>query len=354
MTDSDFRGKKVLIVGGAGFVGSNLAHMITEQDPELLLIVDNLISSDTVNIPDHDSVKFVHGSITRERILRELPEDLDYVFHLACYHGNQSSIEDPLEDHDNNTLTTLKLFDRIKDFKKLKKVVYAAAGCAVAEKTYGEARATREDAPVSLYHDSPYSISKIIGEFYGNYYFRQYDLPFVKARFQNVYGPREMLGAGNWRGTVHTVWRNVTPTFIFKSLMGESLPLDNAGKSTRDFIFVEDMARGLMACALKGEAGEVYNLASGRETTIRELAELINKFSGNKAPLELKPARDWDRSGTRFGDPSKAAEKLGFTARVSIEEGLEKTMEWTRENLPEIRRCMRKHVVMMPEIKKYL
>lgn len=354
MSENSFKGKKILIVGGAGFVGSNLAHMIVAQDPEQLLIVDNLISSDTVNIPEHEAVKFVPRPITNERVLRELPDDLDYVFHLACYHGNQSSIEDPLEDHDNNTLTSLKLFDRLKDFKNLKKVVYAAAGCAVAEKTYGQARATKEDAPVSLYHDSPYSISKIIGEFYGNYYFRQYDLPFVKARFQNVYGPREMLGAGNWRGTVHTVWRNVTPTFIFKSIMGEALPLDNGGNSTRDFIFVEDMARGLIACALRGEAGEVYNLASGRETSIRELAELINKYSGNTVPVELKPARDWDRSGTRFGDPSKATEKLGFTAEVSIEEGLEKTIAWTKENLPEIKRCMAKHVVMMPQIKKYL
>lgn len=354
MNSENFEGKKVLIVGGAGFVGSNLAHMIARQDPDLLLIVDNLLSSDPVNLPDHKSVRFVPRSITNERVLRELPEDLDYVFHLACYHGNQSSIEDPIEDHDNNTLTTLKLFDRLKDFKNLKKVVYAAAGCAVAEKTYGEARATKEDAPVSLYHDSPYSISKIIGEFYGNYYHRQYGLPFVKARFQNVYGPREILGAGSWRGTVHTVWRNVTPTFIFKSLMGEALPLDNGGNSTRDFIFVEDMARGLMACALKGEPGEVYNLASGRETTIKELAELINKIAGNQTPVELKPARDWDRSGTRFGDPSKAAEKLGFTARVSIEEGLEKTIAWTKQNLPEIQRCIRKHVALMPDIKKYL
>lgn len=351
---SNFSGKKVLIVGGAGFVGSNLAHQIAAQDPAQLVIVDNLISSDPINIPNNDFVKFVPGSVTNERILRELPEDLEFVFHLACFHGNQSSIEDPLQDHENNTLTTLKLFDRLKTFKNLVKIVYAAAGCAVAEKTYGEARATKEDAPVSLYHDSPYSISKIIGEFYGNYYHRQHNLPFVKARFQNVYGPREILGAGSWRGTVHTVWRNVTPTFIFKSIMGEALPLDNGGNSTRDFIFVEDMARGLMACALKGEPGEVYNLASGRETTIRELAELINKYSGNVTPVELKPARNWDSSGARFGDPSKAKEKLGFSTSVSIEEGLEKTIAWTKQNLPEIQRCMRQHVSLMPEVKKYL
>ena len=349
-----FRDANLLIVGGAGFVGSNLAHMLLQEEPRSLVIVDNLLSSDTVNVPVHRAVDFRFGSITSERILRELPGDLDYVWHLSCYHGNQSSIADPLADHENNTLTTLKLFERLKDIKSLRKVVYAAAGCAVAEKTYEEAAATREDAPVSLYHDSPYSISKIIGELYGNYYWARHGLPLVKARFQNVYGPREILGAGRWRGTPHTVWRNVTPTFVFRSLMGEALPLDNAGNTSRDFIFVEDMARGLMACAASGEPGEVYNLASGRETTIRSLAEMINDRTGNKTPAELKPARDWDRSGRRFGDPAKAREKLGFEARVTMEDGLTRTVAWTRDNLAEIRRCMSSHAVLLPEVTKYL
>ncbi|MAK56143.1 MAG: nucleotide sugar epimerase, partial [Pusillimonas sp.] len=290
--DKDFSNQRVLVVGGAGFVGSNLVHMILQQDPKEIIVVDNLLSSDVSNIPDDNRVRFVFGSITNDQILAQLPEDLDYAFHLACFHGNQSSIADPLADHDNNTYTSLKLFERLKDIKRLKKVVYAAAACAVAEKTYDAPTATTEDQPVTLYHDSPYSISKIIGELYGNYYFQQHQLPFVKARFSNVYGPREILGAGQWRGTVHTVWRNVTPTFIWRALNKEALPLDNGGNASRDFIFVEDMARGLMACALKGGEGEVYNLATGKETTILELATLINEYTGNTTPLDLRPARD--------------------------------------------------------------
>jgi nucleoside-diphosphate-sugar epimerase len=351
---ADFTDSTILVVGGAGFVGSNLCQKLVEQSPKRLVIVDSLLSSDPCNVPDHPAVDFRSGSIADDRVLQALPDDFDYVFHLACYHGNQSSMHDPIADHDNNTLTTLKLFERLKDQRHLKKVVYAAAGCAVAEKTYDEAVATAEDAPVSLYHDSPYSISKLIGEMYGNYYWRQHGLPFVKARFQNVYGPREILGAGRWRGTVHTVWRNVTPVFIFRSLMGEALPLDNGGQTSRDFIFVEDMARGLMAAALRGDPGEIYNLASGRETTIRELAEMINRLTGNTTPVDLKPARDWDRSGRRFGDPSKAKEKLGFTADVAIEEGLAETVAWTRRNLDTVRRCMAQHRSQMPELKPYI
>jgi UDP-glucose 4-epimerase len=344
---------KILVVGGAGFVGSNLCHHILKTyDPKEIWIVDNLLSSDTSNLPSDPKVKFILGSIADDRVLSKLPRDFEFVFHLACYHGNQSSIHDPIADHDNNTITSLKLFEHLKDFQNLKKVVYAAAGCAVAEKTFNDATATAEDASVSLFHDSPYSISKLIGEMYGNYYWNRNGLPFVKARFQNVYGPREILGAGRWRGTSHTVWRNVIPTFIWKALAGEALPLDNGGNASRDFIFVEDMARGLIACAEKGQPGESYNLASGTETTIRDLADLINEHTGNTASVDLKPARDWDRSGKRFGATAKSKEKLGFSASFSIKDGLSFTVDWTRKNEELINSTMSNHKVMMTQISR--
>jgi UDP-glucose 4-epimerase len=354
MTSSEkFSGATILVVGGAGFVGSNLVRLLREQKPARIVIIDNLLSADISNVPEGHDIDFRLGSIADDAVLEKLPGDLDFVFHLACYHGNQSSIADPLADHANNTLTTLKLFERLKEMSSLQKVVYAAAGCAVAEKTFDGATATKEDAPVSLFHDSPYSISKLIGEMYGNYYFARHKLPFVKARFQNVYGPGEILGAGRWRGTVHTVWRNVTPTFIWKALHGEALPVENGGIASRDFIFVEDMARGLMACALRGEPGEIYNLASGVETTIRELAEQINVLTGNRTPIALAPPRDWDRSGQRFGDPTKAAQKLDFTARVKHSDGLANTIVWTRENKDRILGCMKQHVRYVPQVKAY-
>ena len=348
MSEGSFSESKILIVGGAGFVGSNLVLKLLECTPREILIVDNLLSSESSNVPESPKVRFIQGSITDDAILAALPDDLDYAFHLACYHGNQSSIADPLADHDNNTLTSLKLFERLKDVKSLRKVVYAAAGCAVAEKTYNEATATPEDAPVSLFHDSPYSISKLVGELYANYYFTRWKLPIVKARFQNVYGPREILGAGQWRGTPHTVWRNVIPAFIWKSLNKEALKLDNEGRSSRDFIFVEDMAKGLMRCALAGESGGVYNLASGKETTIAELAHIINEVTGNSMPSELRPARDWDRSGKRFGCTKKSERELGFMAKTNLKEGIKKTVEWTIQNSSIVEKAIAKHDVKMP------
>jgi nucleoside-diphosphate-sugar epimerase len=343
MSEGSFVNSNILVVGGAGFVGSNLILKLLERTPREILIVDNLLSSEFSNVPESSKIRFVQGSITDDAILRALPDDLDYAFHLACYHGNQSSIADPLADHENNTLTSLKLFERLKDVESLRKVVYAAAGCAVSEKTYDEATATTEDAPVSLFHDSPYSVSKLIGELYGNYYWSRHGLPFVKARFQNVYGPREILGAGQWRGTPHTVWRNVTPTFIWKALNREALTLDNEGRSSRDFIFVEDMAEGLMRCALSGDPGGVYNLASGKETTITELAQTVNEVTDNPTPFELRSARNWDRSGKRFGCTNKSERELGFMAKTKLKEGIKKTVEWTIQNTSIIRKAIAKH-----------
>src|SRR5215469_9182934 len=138
-----FAGSSILVVGGAGFIGSNLLNLLLPMRPRRVIVVDNLLSADTFNLPELPEVDFRLGSIADDRILDDLPADLDFVYHLACYHGNQSSIHDPLADHDNNTLTTLKLFDRLKTFPSLKKVVYAAAGCAVAEKTYADAKLPR-------------------------------------------------------------------------------------------------------------------------------------------------------------------------------------------------------------------
>lgn len=343
-----FTNKKILIVGGAGFVGSNLAHFILENhNPEQIIILDNLLSSDVVNVPLSKNVDFLYGSVTDDQVLNKIPEDIDFVFHLACYHGNQSSIANPLADHENNTLTTLKLFEKIKSFKNLRKVVYAAAGCAVAEKTYEKAKATHEDAPVSLFHDSPYSISKLVGEMYGNFYWARYKLPFVKARFQNVYGPREILGAGQWRGTPHTVWRNVIPTFIWKALHGESLPLDNGGLASRDFIYVEDIVRGLIACAISGVPGEAYNLASGIETPIVELANLINNITGNNAKHFITKPRDWDRSGRRFGSTVKANRELNFKTNIPIEKGIELAVNWTKDMASYIELAINRHKIFI-------
>jgi UDP-glucose 4-epimerase len=336
-------GKALLVIGGAGFVGGNLVREALSREAERILVVDNFLSAERENVPSDDRVELIEGSIADDSVLERIGDEFDYVFHLATYHGNQSSIVDPIADHDNNLITTLKLYERVKDFERLQKLVYAASGCTLAPHTFDETEAVTEDGPVPLDLDSPYQISKVVGEFYSVYYHRQHGLPTVRARFQNVYGPGEILGAGRWRGGPATVWRNVTPAFVYRALKQLPLQLENEGRATRDFIYVGDLVEGLLICAESGVAGDVYNLASGEETSIRRLAELVNRLTDNPTEVELRPARNWDRSGRRFGSVEKAKRELGFEAQTPLEDGLRRTVDWMRENLDLIDACIRRH-----------
>jgi nucleoside-diphosphate-sugar epimerase len=152
-----------------------------------------------------------------------------------------------------------------------------------------------------------------------------------------------MLGAGQWRGTPATVWRNVTPTFVYKAIKGIDLPLENGGIASRDFIFVEDICRGLIACALNGKSGEVYNIASGRDITIADWAKLIVEISGSTSKVELLPKRTWDNSGKRYGSTEKSENEIGFKASIDYKLGLENTIKWTKKNLSWIESTMKKH-----------
>jgi UDP-glucose 4-epimerase len=343
MSPEGIAGSRAVVIGGAGFVGSNLVRALVADGAASVLVVDNLLSSNRSSVPELPGVEFVKGSIAEDRILTQLTDDVDHVFHLATFHGNQNSMELPLEDHRNNLLTTLKLYDHLSRFRNLGRVVYASAGCTMAEKVYGEARPTLETDPISLHLDSPYQISKVVGEMYGNFFHARHGLPVVSARFQNVYGPGEILGAGRWRGTAATVWRNVTPTFIYRAIKGMPLILENEGRSSRDFIYVDDIVRGLILCATRGQAGDVYNLASGVETTIRELAETINACLDARAPLELAPRRGWDQSGNRLGSTTKAETELGFRARTPLSTGIQSTVDWTLENIDLIDASIQRH-----------
>ncbi len=343
MTQSLFRGDRVLVVGGAGFVGSNLVRRLLAEEAGEIVVVDNLLSAERENLPADGRVQFLEGSIADARMLDQLSDDFEYIWHLATYHGNQSSIANPLEDHENNLITTLRLLERVRDFKRVKKLVYAASGCVLAPHTFDDAKPVEEDGDAPFDLDSPYQISKIVGEFYCVYYHKQHGVPTVRARFQNVYGPGEILGAGQWRGTPATVWRNVVPTFVYRALHGLPLELDNGGIASRDFIFVDDIVEGLVKCALRGAPGDVYNLASGQETTIMALAETINQRAGGRSTITTTPPRPWDRAGRRVGSTHKSKEALAFAARTQLTDGLDRTIDWTEANSDLIDRAMAKH-----------
>ena len=332
-----------LVVGGAGFVGSWVVENLLKETSGEVFIVDNLLSSEKINISSNSRVHFIEGSASDEKILNRIDIELNQVFHLACFHGNQSSIENPLMDLENNMKPTLTVLNWVEKKFPSARVVYTGAGCAVAPKTWDTPTGVPEVDETPLLHDSPYSISKVTGEMYAKYFADRRGLDVVRVRFQNAYGPREILGAGEWRGTIHTIWRNVIPTFIWRALNNEDLTLYGAGESSRDFVYVDDLAKGVIAASVLGKKGEVYNLASGHEIMIKDVAGKILEFSSSSSNLHIEGRREWDHSGRRFGDPSKSKKELDFAVTTSFDDGLKQTIEWTKVNFDVIQSLISKH-----------
>jgi UDP-glucose 4-epimerase len=334
--------KQILIIGGYGFVGRNLTQQLIQDQNNEVLIVDNFLSSDRELMEENSRVKVIEGDAGDPLVLQVLPKSVSEIYILNCLHGNQSSLFDPMSDLRNTLAPVIATLEWVRRNNVDAKVVYAGAGCAVAEKTWEDAKPVEEVDIISLNHDSPYSISKLTGEMHAIMYAKQFGLNVVRARFQNVYGPGEVLGAGKWRGTPATIWRNVTPTFIWKALHGEDLVVTGRDAS-RDFIYVEDLALGLQALMARGKSGEAYNLASGIETSILNWANIIIEASRSNSKVILKEPREWDNSGRRFGSTKKSEDLLHFKAKTGVLIGLEKTLTWSRENLPTIQNSIEKH-----------
>ena len=331
-----------VVIGGAGFVGSWVVEELLKKPESKVTIIDNLISSERWNISTNSRVTFIEGSATDFDTFEKINAPVDTLFQLACFHGNQSSIARPLDDLENGLKTTLVTLEWVKRNSPKTRIIYSGAGCAVAEKTWQNPTPVKEIDFTSLRHDSPYSISKITGEMYCLFYAQSFNMDVIRVRFQNVYGPREILGAGKWRGTMNTIWRNVIPTFVYKSI--KNLPIEIYGSNaSRDFVFVEDIAEGILKAAKHGTSQEVFNLASGTEIMINDLASDIILLADSNSKIILREKREWDNSGRRFGSTIKARETIAFSAKTPIREGLKKTIQWSLNNLELIEKTIEKH-----------
>jgi nucleoside-diphosphate-sugar epimerase len=335
--------KHSVVIGGAGFVGSWVVDEILKDSNTLVTIVDNLISSEKWNISLDPRVTFIEGSAADINVLKSIHMKVDYVYQLACFHGNQSSIARPLDDFENGLKATLVTLEWVKISNPQARVIYSGAGCAVAEKTWDFPKSIEEIDRTSLNHDSPYSITKIAGEMYCLFYANQHNIDVVRVRFQNVYGPREILGAGVWRGTENTIWRNVIPTFIYRSIHNQDINIYGQNLASRDFVYINDIVRGIRLAMERGSASHVYNLASGIELNILELAKIIVELTKSKSAIHLHSAREWDNSGRRVGNILKSESELSFKTTTKVVQGLQQTIKWTYENLEKIEKTISKH-----------
>ena len=320
-----YDGRTILVTGGAGAIGSNLiialASLVGTKGK--VIVLDNLSSikeKNHWNVVPLPNIMFVEGDVRSDIYLKRVfRENISIVYHLAAFFANQNSVDFPEISADVDISGHIKLLEYAR-LTKVDRFVYASSGCAI----YGSypQLPLKEDF-VSMHLTTPYQINKMTGEMYNNFYFHNYELQIVNCRFFNSYGPGEVPGQ----------YRNAIPNFLYWALQGKSLTLTGTGEETRDFTFVLDLVQGLIKSGYYKEAiGENFNLASGKEVSIRGLIDMVNEATGNKSPILFKPRRKWDTKPRLLASIEKANRLIHYSPIVEFNEGFQTTLEWFIDN----------------------
>jgi nucleoside-diphosphate-sugar epimerase len=304
----------VLITGGAGFIGTNLTNKLMNDGYEVI-IIDDLSSGYREFI--HDKAIFIEGSIVNDVALSEcFKYKPEYVIHLAALFANQNSVDHPDKDLSVNGLGTIKILEWSKR-TAVKKVLYTSSSCV-----YGNKEVMDEDNE-NFYPDTPYAITKLLGERYANFWATHHKLDVVSVRLFNVYGPGDFPGA----------YRSVVPNFIKLAMHGKPLVITGTGNETRDFCYVDDTVNGICKVLFnKTNPGDVFNIATGRKTSIIEIANNINLYCNNTAEIIFQERRNWDCVIHRQAKIDKITSLLGFSAKTELDKGIKKTCDWIIKN----------------------
>ncbi len=318
-----YSGKRVLVTGGAGAIGSNLCRELAGLGAQVL-ILDDLSSGFLWNVPKCANVEFVEGDILDEvKLKRVFFDHPQIVFHLAGFFANQNSVDHPERDLLVNGMGTLRVLE-YSLLSGAERFVFASSSSTVYG---GDAPLPTTEDYVSLRLTTPYQATKMLGELYCNFFFHHYGLKTVKTRFFNNFGPGEVPGR----------YRNVIPNFIYRALKGLPLTITGSGEETRDFTYVSDTVDALLRSGIfEAAVGQEFNVASGKETSIGDLALAINDLAGNSAGIQYVGRRKWDNKSRRWGSTKRASDMLGFNAKISFSSGLQQTISWFRDHWEEI------------------
>ena len=317
----DVRGSKILVIGGAGFIGSHVVDELLKEDVEEICIYDNFCRGTHDNIASalkdpRVKVFELGGDILQTDILNEAVKGKDYVFHLAalwllhCYDYPRSAFHTNME----GTFNVLEACAR----HNVKKLIYSSSASV-----YGDAveLPMTEDHPYN--NKTFYGATKIACEHMCRAYYNRYGLDYAGLRYMNVYGARQ-----DYKGTYIAV--------IMKMLdrLDQGLPplVYGDGSQAYDFIYVSDVAKANI-CAMKSDATDQnYNVGSGVQTSILELTEKILQVTGSDQKIQFEPAGQTFVTN-RIGDPKRASDEMGFTYSIELEEGLKKLVEWRNAHI---------------------
>ena len=308
---------KVLVTGGAGFIGSHVADLFLARGFEVT-VVDDLSTGKRANVPD--SVRFRQIGVNSQEFAELVRESrFDVVTHLAGQIDVRKSVADPVTDAAINILGTLNLMEALKDSGAQTRVIFTSTGGVL----YGDFNTPPNVETFPKDPESPYAIAKLSIEYYLAYYGRVHSQDAIALRFGNVYGPRQ-----DPHGEA-----GVVAIFCGRILNDRPLTVFGDGLQTRDYVYVGDVARAVWLAATKPlpEKGRLdaraFNIGTGKGTTVLEIAALLQQAARSNLPIEFAPKRPGEQQES-FVEVSKARETLGWVPEVSLSEGLAKTYDW--------------------------
>jgi nucleoside-diphosphate-sugar epimerase len=319
------KNKTIVVTGAAGFIGSSLTEKLLEES-NFLILIDNFneyyhgkreqLNKILENYESNEDFQLIGGNIVNNAVFDEInsPNKIDYIFHLAAQAGVRYSIENSAEITHNNITGCVNVYEFALKVGK-PKVIYSSSSSVYGNPIYTPVDESHPKNPIS-----PYAVSKLTGELYADYYYREYDLPITSLRFYTVYGPR---------GRPDMAIRK----FFDLMLQDKEIIIYGDGEQIRDFTYISDIIDGLILAAEKEESiGEAFNLGCSDPIKVNALVDLMYDISNaNRNVNHIKPQKgDVDITSSNI---NKATSLLGFNPQVSIREGLIKQFTWQKELL---------------------
>ena len=306
---------KVLVTGGAGFIGSNLTDALLRQGHRVR-VLDSFSTGKRENLvfdEPHPSLEIIEGDIRDFNLCQKVTEDIEYVFHQAALPSVQRSVEDPLTSNSVNAGGTLNILLAAKD-ARVRRLIYASSSSV-----YGDTPILPKKEEMPPNPLSPYALQKYIGERYGRLFFQLYGLETVSLRYFNIFGPKQ---------DPTSIYSAVIPRFIDALLEGRPPIIFGDGEQSRDFTYVENVVQAnLVAMSTEHLDGEVVNIACGKRTSLNQLLNILQDIIGSKVSPIYEEPRKGDVKHS-FADIRKGKRFLNYEPKVEIETGLKKTVEY--------------------------
>lgn len=318
---------RLLVTGGAGFIGSNLvSKLLSDNRIESVRVLDNFATGFKRNLKEflaHPDFEIIEGDIRDYQTCLTATIGIDAISHQAALGSVPRSIKDPLTSNDVNITGTLNIFNAAVE-NKVKRVVFAASSS-----TYGDSKGLPKVEHKIGRPLSPYAVTKYVNELYADVFSRSYDFEFIGLRYFNVFGPKQ---------DPNGAYAAVIPLFFKSALTDESPIINGDGSVSRDFTYVENAVNANVLSLLteeKNATNQIYNVACGDRTTLNELWQMIKNITGTKAEAKYGPSRIGDIPHS-LADISKIKTNLNYHVSFDVNNGLQKAYEWYSKKVEDV------------------